>query len=82
MANELNLLEKDIKRKKTERTMMLLNHKMTESQLEEYSKSGLLTVVEKLRLQLAAVMNLLRPRAGLAKRAACLRKIRTSDSSR
>jgi hypothetical protein len=58
MANELNLLEKDIKRKKTERTLMLLNHKMTESQLEEYSKSGLLAVVEDLRLQLAAVINL------------------------
>jgi uncharacterized protein YigA (DUF484 family) len=58
MANELNLLEKDIKRKKAERTLMLLNHKMTESQLEEYSKSGLLAVVEKSRLEHAAVMNL------------------------
>ena len=36
--------------------MMLLNHKMTESQLEEYSKSGLLAVVENLRLQRAAIM--------------------------
>ena len=31
MANELNLIEKDIKTKKTERTLMLLNYRMTES---------------------------------------------------
>ena len=58
MVNDLNLLEKDIKRKKAERTLMLLNYQMTESQLEEYSKSGLLAVVENLRLQRAAVINL------------------------
>ena len=81
MVNELNLLEKDIKRKKPEWTLMLLNYHMTESQLEEYSKSGLLAVVEDLRLERAAVI-ILRSRGGLARKAACFRKICTSDSSR
>jgi hypothetical protein len=58
MANELNLIEKDIKTKKTERTLMLLNYRMTEIQLEEYRKSGLLAVAEDLRLQRDAVINL------------------------
>ena len=40
MVNDLNLLEKDIKQKKAERTLMLLNYRMTERQLEEYSKMG------------------------------------------
>lgn len=56
MINEVNLLEKDIKRKKAERTLMLLNYRMTESQLEEYGKSGLLAVVENLRSQRAAII--------------------------
>ena len=82
MANELNLLEKDIKRKKAERTLMLLNYRMTESQLEEYRKSGLLAVVEDLRLQRDAVINLcVQGEDGLEK-AACFRKICTSGSSR
>lgn len=58
MVNDLNLLEKDIKQKKAERTLMLLNYRMTERQLEEYSKTGLLAIVEDLRLQLATVINL------------------------
>jgi hypothetical protein len=71
MANELNLLEKDIKRKKTERTLMLMNHKMTESQLEEYSKSGLLAVIENLRLQRAnIIINCVQGQDGLEKQLA------------
>jgi signal transduction protein with GAF and PtsI domain len=58
MKNELNLLEKDIKQKKAERTLMLLNYRMTERQLEEYCKTGLLAVIEKLRRQLAAVIKI------------------------
>jgi hypothetical protein len=58
MKNELNLLEKDIKRKKAERTLMPLNYRMTERQLEEYGKTGLLAVIEKLRRQLAAVIKI------------------------
>jgi hypothetical protein len=55
MVNELNQLVIDIKRKKTERVQMLLNYRITERQLEEYNKTGLLRVVENLRLQLDAV---------------------------
>jgi hypothetical protein len=36
---------------------MLVNYRMTERQLEEYCKTGLLAVIEKLRRQLAAVIN-------------------------
>jgi hypothetical protein len=58
MKNDLNLLEKDIKQKKAERTLMLLNYRITERQLEEYGKTGLLAVIEKLRRQLAAVIKI------------------------
>jgi hypothetical protein len=50
MANELNLLEKDIKRKKTERTLMLMSYNMTERQLEELGKNRVLALNDKLRL--------------------------------
>ena len=56
MKNDLNLLEKDIKQKKAERTMLLLNYRMTERQLEEYSKTGLLAVVERLQRERAAII--------------------------
>ena len=77
MKNELNLLEKDIKRKKAERTLMLLNYRMTERQLEEYGKTGLLAVIENLRLQLAAVVNICVQGEDWLKKAACFRKICT-----
>jgi hypothetical protein len=50
MVNELNQLEKEIKRKKTERTLMLMNYNMTERQLEELGKNGVLALNDKLRL--------------------------------
>ena len=56
MGNDLNLLEKDIKQKKAEKTLMLLNYRITERQLEEYNKTGLLAIVEKLRLQRDAII--------------------------
>jgi predicted RNase H-like nuclease (RuvC/YqgF family) len=58
MKNELDLLEKDIKQKRAERTLILLNYRMTEGQLEEYGKTGLLAVIEKLRRQLATVIKI------------------------
>lgn len=57
MVNESNLLAKEIKRKKAEKTMTLLDYNVTHRQLEEFRNNGTIVLGNKLQLaerQLAA----------------------------
>jgi uncharacterized protein YpuA (DUF1002 family) len=50
MEKESSLLTLEIRRKKAEETLMRMNYNMTESQIEELGKNGVLALNDKLRL--------------------------------